>query len=107
MSASKRKGTRAESEIVAYLQQNGFPHAERRALAGANDKGDVSGVPGVCIEIKDCVRVELAAWLDEATAEAKNAGAPVGVVWFKRKGRGSPGKWYVLMDGDTFVEVIR
>lgn len=107
MSASKRKGTKAESDIVAYLQSHGFPYAERRALAGANDRGDVSGVPGVVIEAKDCVRIELAAWLDEANAEKANAAAPIGVVWAKRKGRGSPADWYVVMDGATFVEVIR
>lgn len=104
---SKAKGTSAESAIVAYLRANGFPWAERRALAGIADKGDVGGIPGVVVEAKDCVRVELAKWLDEATVEKANAGAQVGFVWFKRRGTTDPGKWFVLMSGEQVVELIR
>jgi hypothetical protein len=107
MSKSRAKGTKAETAIVNYLRANGFPHAERRALAGSADKGDIAGVPGVVIEAKDCVRAELAAWADEAAQEAVNAGAPVGAVWFKRRGTTDPGRWFVLLDGATFCEVIR
>lgn len=107
MSRSKHRGTAAETAIVNYLQDNGFPYAERRTLSGNKDKGDIAGVPGVVIEAKDCVRVEPAAWLDEATVEAANAGASVACVWFKRRGKSNPGKWFVLMSGETFVELVR
>ena len=40
MNKSKQKGTRAETKIVKALMDAGFG-AERRALAGFNDKGDV------------------------------------------------------------------
>lgn len=107
MSKSKTRGTAAETAIVNYLTANGFPYAERRACNGSTDRGDIAGVPGVVVEAKDCVRVEPAAWLDEATIEAANAGAPIGVVWFKRRGKTDPGKWFVLMDGATFVDLVR
>jgi Holliday junction resolvase len=51
VSKSKDKGTAAEREVVRYLQ-TWWPAAERRALSGNKDKGDVAGIPGVCIEIK-------------------------------------------------------
>ena len=105
MSASRAKGTSWESAIVAYLQSMGWPHVERRALRGAHDRGDIAGIVGIVTECKSAARVELAAWLDEATAEARHANDK-GVVWFKRRGRTSPGAGFVLMDGDTFVDLL-
>ena len=106
-SRSKATGTRWESAIVTYLQARGWPHAERRALNGAMDRGDVAGVIGVVIEAKCATRVDLAGWLDEAQQERANDRADLGAVWFKRRGRTSPGAGYVLMDGDTFTDLLR
>lgn len=106
MSAQRRKGTAWESRIVEYLQRSGWAYAERRALAGAYDRGDIAGVPGVCIEAKSAARHELAAWVDEANKEAENDRAGLGVVWAHRKGKSSPGDGYVIMDGETFLELL-
>ena len=105
MSASKARGTRWESQIVAYLHGAGFGHVERRTLSGANDKGDIAGLPLV-IEAKNCKATALASWVDEAVAEARNAGVAVGVVWHHRKGKGSPGDGYVTMRGEDFVTLL-
>ena len=106
MSAAKRKGTAAETAVVNYLRTRGWPHAERRALNGAGDRGDIAGVVGTVIEVKAHARMELAAWLDETARETENDGAKYGVTWHKRRGRGSPGDWFVTMDGDTFVRLL-
>ena len=112
MSASKAKGTAGETSVVRFLQANGYPHAERRALAGAQDRGDVAGIPGLCIEVKNAAAMKLAQWVDEAEREAAPTGlrhAPgsdVPVVWHKRRGRGSPGDWYVTMDGWAFLALL-
>lgn len=107
MSASKRKGTSWEAALVAYLREHGAPHAERRALGGAKDRGDIAGIPGVVIEAKSAARLELAGWLAEAEAERANDGADLGVVWAKRKGKGSPADGYAVMDGATLVRLLR
>lgn len=83
MSKSKDKGTAAEREVVRYLQQ-WWPAAERRALSGNKDKGDVAGIPGVVIEVKAAVRLELAAWRRETWAEMGNAGAAHCILVVKR-----------------------
>lgn len=106
MSRSRAAGTRWESAIVAYLQARGWPHAERRAMRGAKDRGDVAGIVGIVIEAKAAARVELAAWLDEATTEAAHADDK-GVVWTKRRGHLSPSRGYVLMDGATFTALLK
>lgn len=107
MNASKAKGTKWESEIVRCLVAAGWPHAERRALNGAVDKGDISGIPGVVIEAKNENRVSLASWVDEAEAEGANAAAYVSVVWAHRKGKALAGDGYVIMTGHQFTELLR
>jgi hypothetical protein len=76
-------------------------------MHGAADLGDVTGIPGVVIEIKNKQRMELAAWIDEAAAEADNAGGdPVWAVWHKRRGFANPQDWYVTMTGEQFARLL-
>lgn len=84
MSKSKDKGTTAEREVVRYLQQ-WWPAAERRALSGNKDKGDVAGIARLCIEVKAAERPLLAAWQRETLAEMTNAGATGCMLVVKRK----------------------
>lgn len=107
MSRQRAKGTAAETAVVNYLRGQGFPHAERRALAGSADRGDVAGLIGTVIEVKDCARVELSAWVDEANREADNDHAQIGVVWHKRRRKSSPARWFVTTDGETFAFLLR
>jgi len=106
MTRSRAKGTAWESTIVDYLRANGVPHAERRAMAGGNDRGDIAGLPGVVIEAKSAARVELAAWLSEAEAERLNDGADLAVVWIKRRGMRTPAQAYVVITGETLVYLL-
>lgn len=80
---SKAKGTTAEREVVRYLQQ-WWPAAERRALSGNKDKGDVAGIPGVVVEVKAAATQQLAAWKRETLAEMENAGAKYCALVVKR-----------------------
>jgi hypothetical protein len=107
MSSSKDKGTRAETAIARFLQAVGFEHAERRALSGTQDRGDIAGLPGIVIEVKNCARQELAAWVTEAETERDRDGASLGVVWHKRRGKADPRDWFVTMSGLQFAHLLR
>jgi hypothetical protein len=107
MSRNKKIGTAWESAIVAFLRDKGFSYAERRALSGSHDQGDLTGIPGICIEAKHVNRLDLSGWLDEAELERDNAHADVGAVWLKRRGFTSPGRAYVLLSGDDFVWLLK
>ena len=109
MSRAKAKGTRAENAVVEALQRAGFVHAERRALAGSLDKGDVLGVPGWVFEVKahDQYGGKLPQWLSELAQEMVNAKAEHGVVWHKRRGKGSAEDWFVTMSGEEFLKILR
>ena len=105
--SAKKAGTAWETEIVRYLVEHGWAHTERRRLAGVNDKGDIAGIPGVVIEAKNTKGYDLATAVDEALVERDNAGARFGFAWLKRKGKTSARHGYVVMDGATFVELLR
>ncbi|MFV8127490.1 hypothetical protein [Streptomyces syringium] len=107
MSTAKKKGTAAETDVVRYLRAAGFPSTERRAQTGNHDRGDITGIPGTVIEVKNCARTELASWVDEAETEGRNDQAHVAVVWHKRRGRSNPADWFVTMTGDQFTWLLR
>ena len=102
-----KKGPLAEKQVVEFLRAAGFPAAERRVQGGARDRGDVAGITAVVIEVKNQAKLTLAEWLDEANEEADNGGDEIGLVWHKRRGKGSPGDWYVTMDGWTAVQLLK
>ena len=107
MSAARKKGTAAETAVVTHLRAAGFTQVERRALRGVADRGDIAGIPGVVIEVKNCSRTELAAWVDEAEIEGDNDRAQVAAVWHKRRGRAAPADWFVTMTGAQFTFLLR
>jgi hypothetical protein len=103
------KGRVAENGLVSYLQASGWPYAERRRLAGALDKGDVSGTPGVCWEAKYASgRINWWAWMRETVAEQRNAGAAVGVLVVKPPSVGivNVRSWYAAVPTATWQELI-
>lgn len=105
---SKALGTSAETAITKALIEEGWLHAERRALAGSLDKGDINmgGFP-VVIESKNCGTTTIPAWLKEVEVEKANARADIGVVWHKIRGKGDPRDWAVTMSGAQFIEILK
>ncbi|MFE9192041.1 hypothetical protein ACFYL6_20795 [Micromonospora sp. NPDC007208] len=103
---NKTKGSGAERAVIEHLRATGWPHAERRLAGASKDRGDIAGVPGVVIEVKNCTRTELAAWLAEAEQERINDHADLAAVWHKRRGKSAAADWFVTMDGATFTRLL-
>ncbi|MFJ2176388.1 hypothetical protein ACIOHE_26290 [Streptomyces sp. NPDC087851] len=74
MTKSKAKGTKAETDAVKFLRER-WPGAERRALSGNKDKGDIVGIFRTVGEVKAAVKIELAKWQRETLTEMANAEA--------------------------------
>ena len=75
MTKNKQRGTAFETgrrPISSREKQKYW--VERRALAGALDKGDLIGIPDWCLELKDHKSINLAGFMDEAAKESENAG---------------------------------
>lgn len=104
-------GTRAESAVVKYLAAHGFPHAERAALHGDTDLGDITGCPGLAIEVKggtraeNCTDADLARWLAETETERRHRHADIGLLVTKRGGRGPDraGDWWAWLPGPDYI----
>ena len=102
---SKAKGTAAESAVARVMRANGWPDAERSALHGAKDRGDLTGIGQVCVEVKGGHAAEQAsdgqvlAWMAELDTECVNKGADLGVLVMKRKGvgHGNAERWWAVM----------
>ena len=106
MNRPKAIGTAAETATVRALRRLGFPHAERRALTGTLDQGDVTGCPGVVWEVKGGTAAktasdgQVAEWLAETERERVNAGADIGVLVLQRAGVGAANadRWWAVID---------
>lgn len=90
----KNIGTAAETAVVRAATTRGFPYAERLALAGHLDQGDVRLAPWVHLEVKGGRAAEQAsdtqieAWMVELERELANANAMAGALITKRAGIG-------------------
>jgi len=107
VSKSKQKGTAAETAVVKYLKENGFPYAERRALTGTLDKGDITGCGPIVFEVKNHAKIDLAGWIKELESETVNAQATTGCVVAKKRGTTDPGNWYAVMPFEWMVWLMK
>ncbi len=102
---ARDKGTKAESGVVGYLRATYWPYAERRSLAGALDKGDVTGTPGLCWEVKATSgALQWWSWMAEACVERINANAALEILVVKppRIGYTDVSGWYAAMSDASF-----
>jgi hypothetical protein len=94
MNKSKQIGTRGETAVVRALREKGFPGAERRALAGAHDLGDILVCPGIIAEVKwgaaarNASLADIAWWWRQTEKERFNSKAELGILVVQRKGYG-------------------
>ena len=108
---SKQKGTAAETAVVNWLHRLGFGQAERLALRGNLDVGDVRVRPGIHLEVKAGAAAahpsqgQVVKWRDEATVEGVNGGVDCYLVT-KRKGSADPGTWLVHLTLRELSELL-
>ena len=106
MSKQRAKGTAFETAVVRFLQENGFQYAERRALHGDTDRGDITGTPALVWECKNHKTLKLSEWVRETETERHNDGADYGVLVVKRAGIGDVGKAYAIMTLEQMCQLL-
>lgn len=107
MSKAKQKGTAAETAVVKFLRDNGFPYAERRALHGTLDKGDITGCGPIVFEVKDHAKITLAQFISELQEEVQNATAQTGLCIVKKRGTLQVKDWYAVMPVGWAVDLLK
>lgn len=104
--ASKRKGDRAEREIIEILRSlSGWPIERVYGAGRGDDCGDIAGLPEVCAQVKD--------WHDPTAAERQAlldvekqrlaAKKRFGVAFIRHRA----GRWTVSMTPATFIEMLK
>lgn len=108
--SAKQAGTRTETAVATYLARHVDDRIERRRQTGSKDRGDISGLRSnghrVVVEVKDCAKIELGAWLTEMAVERGNDDALAGLVIAKRRGKGHPGDLLVATTLDDLIALL-
>lgn len=100
MGSNKDKGTRAETAVVRLAREMDYPYAERRALTGGKDRGDITGIPGVVIQVKDQVEKRVHSWQVATLEQAMNDGSNTCILVVKAE-RKNVRKW------DAYIPVYQ
>lgn len=105
-SPQKRKGSAAELAVAKWLRKLGWVHAERSRAGWTDDRGDIDGLPGICIEVKAEKKFDLPGYLRELEVEMENAKAWTGTVIIKRRGSMNVDDWYAVMPAKIWAELL-
>lgn len=98
----QRRGRQSEIALAAWLRVNGFPYAEPTS---ASARGvDLTGTPGISVEVKARRELSLMAWLRQAR---RNAGKQLPLLIVRNDGQGIDriGEWAAVMTLQDFVEL--
>ena len=105
-SPQKRKGSAAELAVAKWLHKLGWIHAERSRAGWQDDRGDIDGMPGVVVEVKNEKRIDIPGYLRELEVEMENAKAWTGTVIIKRRGSTNVDDWYAVMPAKIWGELM-
>lgn len=108
--SARQAGTKFETDIARYLNENVDDRIERRTLGGNKDRGDIAGLrhmgQRIVIEAKNTSRINLGTWINEAHTAMGNDDAGVGLIVHKRHGKGQPGDQWVTTTVDDLIALI-
>lgn len=100
----KHRGYRSQKVVAEWFARNGWPWAES---TGAGRSGsDVTGMPGLSVEVKARRGFSPLAWLKQARDEARK-GLPFVVFRCDGQGEANVGQWGVMMDLESFTGLLR
>ncbi len=105
-SPQKRKGSAAELAVAKWLRKLGWIHAERSRAGWQDDRGDIDGMPGVVVEVKNEKKIDIPGYLRELEVEIENAKAWTGTVIIKRRGSTNVDDWYAVMPAKIWGELM-
>ena len=100
--SSQRKGANGERELAALLREYGYS-VERGGSLSFGEVPDLTGLPGVHIEVKRVERLNVSEAMKQATRDAErfHDGAPT--VFHRRSREG----WLVTMRLEDWLEILK
>lgn len=109
--SAKAAGAWLERSLADHLAKHVDDRIDRRVKTGAKDRGDLASVRTshggrVVVEVKNCIKINLGTWANEAEIERRNDDAIAGVVAHKRHGKAKPGEQWVTMTVDDLIAIL-
>ena len=104
--AAREKGKRGEREVAQRFKDAGFKDARRTAqfCGKTGDAADVTGVPGLHLEVKRVEREAVRKWVAQAIRDAEAAGkGDIPVVVHRKSGD----EWLVTLRLEDFLDMYR
>lgn len=103
--ASREKGKRGEREVAKIFKDAGYTEARRTSqyCGKTGDASDVTGVPGIHLEVKYVEREQVRSWMAQATRDAEAAGGGDIPAVVHRKTH-SP--WLVTLSLEDFIKIL-
>ena len=107
--ASLTVGKETERLVAAYLRSRGLDGVERSVRTGfataqrsVADAGDLTGWPGVCVQVKslrpaNAAERQTRQWLAETEQQRQQSGAGVGLLVVRRWGTLNVGEWWCFL----------
>ena len=99
--AQQRKGADGERELAARLREYGY-NVKRGGSCSFGEAPDLSGIPGIHIEVKRRENVNLSAALAQAEQDSAYFGGLPAVFH-----RGNRQKWRVTMTLDSWIALYK
>lgn len=99
--ANRRRGAVAERMVVNWLRDNGWPDARRYLSGDGRQPGDIDGIPGVVIEVKDVAKSAFPSWRLQAVEEAGPSRVPI--VVRRTRGVRDVGLWPAQVPADELT----
>ena len=107
--ASLKVGKETEQLVARYLRSRGLAGVERAVRTGFRtperavaDAGDLTGWPGVCVQVKslrpaNAAERQTRTWLAETELQRAQSGASVGLLVVRRWGTTDVGEWWCFL----------
>ena len=102
---SKIKGKVGELEFAEFARNHGFPAARRdgqQGNGGSVEAPDVSGIPGLHIEVKRRESGNLYDWMDQAIRDATGSYCTPAV-----SHRRNHKDWMIILRAKDFLEIYK
>lgn len=113
---SRRKGITAEQAVARYFVAHGLPDAHRAVAAGwrngstqRGDQGDVAGVPGFAVQVKNVAKPLVGqrladVWRETCEQAVRAGGEPLLVE--KRPGTANVGQWWLYIGSTLYIRLV-
>lgn len=98
---SRDKGKRGELEAAHVLKEYGYDARRGQQFSGANGDADVTGLPGIHLEIKRVEKLNIDEALTQSIRDAKDEEVPVVM---HRKNRT---EWKITMRFADWIEMYK